>query len=510
MKRDGSNKSLWQEVPDYISKEHQHPDVTYDVVIVGGGMTGVVTALLLQKAGKKCLLAEAHSLGFGTTGGTTAHLNTLLDTPYTTITSNFGSEASQTVARAASEAIDLIEKHVNLYNIQCHFTRTEAYLFSQEKKESEELENIYQASLQAGLSLKYVRNIPITSHFEKALQIEGQGMFHPTKYLLALAKEFERLGGNIQTNCKVENVKEIEDGILVETSTAVFKANKIIYATHIPPGINLLHLRCAPWRSYAIAVKLSHGVYPKGLTYDMKDPYHYYRTQYVDGKPYLIIGGNDHKTGEDVNTELVFRHLQAFAKSIFDIQEVTHQWSSQYFESSDGLPYIGHLPGHSDLYYVATGFGGNGMIYSHVAAMEITNMILSNESLYAEVFSPSRVKPIAGFKNFIEHNADVVKNFINKLIPADTLELVELAPGEGKIVDFEGNKIALSKDTDGRLHAVSSVCTHMKGTVAWNSTEKSWDCSCHGARYDVEGKVLTGPANQNLETVVLSDLIAES
>ncbi|HEY8935935.1 MAG TPA: FAD-dependent oxidoreductase, partial [Cyclobacteriaceae bacterium] len=331
------------------------------------------------------------------------------------------------------------------------------------------------------------------------------------KYLFALAKEFERLGGTIQTNCKVENVKEGENGIIIETSTATFKSDKIIYATHIPPGINLLHLRCAPWRSYAMAVKLSHGVYPKGLIYDMKDPYHYYRTQYIDGRPYLIIGGNDHKTGEDVNTELAFRHLLADAKSIFDIREVTHRWSSQYFESADGLPYIGHLPGHSESCYVATGYGGNGMIYSHVAAMEITNMILFNESLYNSLFGPSRVKPIAGFKNFIDHNADVIKNFINKLIPADTLEeLVELAPGEGKIVDFEGDKIALSKDLEGRLHAVSSVCTHMKGTVAWNETEKSWDCPCHGARYDVDGKVLTGPANQNLEVLELTNLITKS
>jgi Rieske Fe-S protein len=271
-----------------------------------------------------------------------------------------------------------------------------------------------------------------------------------------------------------------------------------------------LHLRCAPWRSYAIAVKLANDRYPEGLIYDMKDPYHYYRTQKIGGESYLIAGGNDHKTGSVENTDHEFTSLRAHVGQIFDIAEVTNQWSSQYFEPADGLPYIGLLPGESENFYVATGFGGNGMIYSQVAAREISHHIITGESYYNDLFSPSRIKPIAGFSNFVSHNADVIKHFVGKWFGVQHIEqLAELAPGEGKVVTLDKTLIAVCKDDSGKLHAVSPVCTHLKCNVSWNSTERSWDCPCHGARYSVDGKVITGPADKDLELIELRALSGE-
>lgn len=502
MKRDGNNISLWQELPAYNPTTTNLKTSGYHVVIVGGGMTGVTTALLLQLSGVECLLVESHNLGFGTTGGTTAHLNTLLDTPYTTINKNFSENASRIVASAAAEAINTIENNIKKFNIECEFERTKAYLFSQEEKESKELIDIYEACKEAGLQVGLSNDIHIPVAFEKSIVVEGQAKFHPMKYLFALAKEFEKLGGHIQTDCRVESVKQVDDELLITTSGGVISAKNIVYATHIPPGVNILHLRCAPWRSYAMALKLKTNNYPRTLLYDMKDPYHYYRSQVIDGENFLIVGGKDHKTGHTKNTYEPFLRLRAHVEGIFQVEKVTHQWSSQYFESADGLPYIGVLPGHTGNYFVATGFGGNGMIYSHVAAKEITNLIVSGKSAFDDLFSPGRIKPIAGFSNFISHNADVVKQFVGSKLAFQQLdELADLAPGEGKVVSIEDQSVAIAKDINGKIHAVSPVCTHLKCNVEWNGTEHSWDCPCHGARYSLDGKVLTGPASHDLERV---------
>ncbi|HEY9006182.1 FAD-dependent oxidoreductase [Ohtaekwangia sp.] len=505
--RDGAHVSLWQDMPVYETENKPTPAEQYDVIIVGAGITGISTGLLLQKSGLKCLILEAHHIGFGTTGGTTAHLNTLLDNPYTTISKNFGKENARLVTLATREAIHLIKRHVEDYRIDCNFEEAPAYLFSQNEEQSRELEDIARASQEAGLSLEYVYSIPATIPFEKAIRVEGQAKFHPLKYIYALAKQYEASGGTILQYCRVSNVNEEGDVIEVQSDSATFKTKRLIYATHIPPTINLLHLRCAPWRSYAMAIKLNNEQYPEGLLYDMYDPYHYYRTQVVDGEKYLIVGGEDHKTGHEANTDKCFRQLESYVRQYYSVREVVYRWSSQYFEPADGLPYIGHMPGHSENVYVATGYGGNGMTFSSVAAMVLHDLIVLKEGIFADLFSPSRIKPVAGFVNFIEHNADVAKQFIGKWFATEGLdEMAALAPGEGKVVKYNGEVIALSKDSEGMLHAVSPVCTHMKCSVSWNLTEQTWDCPCHGARYDPDGKVLTGPASHNLEPIELRTL----
>ncbi len=508
MQRDGALTSLWQhKMPEYISKSKKTGDEIFDVLIVGGGITGITTALQLQKAGKKCILAEAHTIGFGTSGGTTAHLNTFMDNSYANIEKDFGEDNAQLLASAAREALDLVKKNIKEYAIDCEHSEQEGYLFSQDEKQTKELDDIYDASKKAGCEIRYENKIPVPVDFIKAVVFEKQAQFHPAKYFYALAKVFEDAGGVLLQGCRITGVHEKGDHLEIESFLGKIEARQLIYATHIPPGVNLLHFRCAPYRSYAMGIKLKNNKYPDGLAYDMYDPYHYYRTQEVDGQKYLIAGGEDHKTAHQTNTEECFRKLEAYLRKYFDIEEVSFKWSSQFFAPADGLPYIGHLPGNPDNVFVATGFGGNGMTYSHVTALMLTDIIVKGESRYEKLFDPNRIKPVAGFENFVKEAADVVAKFIgDRFAKTKIKELAELAPGEAKVVKYEGDSIALYKDKNGLLHAVNPACTHVNCIVGWNTAEQTWDCPCHGARFSMDGEVLTGPARKDLEKINLKEL----
>ena len=508
IKRDGQNISLWQSnATVFIPKNSAVKDIVYDVIIVGGGITGISTGLLLQQSGKKCLVIESANLCFGTTGGTTAHLNTLLDTPYSVIAQKFGRENAQLVAGAAKEALQLIKNNITDLEIDCGFEDASAFLFAQDEKQAEELTKIKDASESAGLEIQYCDQIPIPSAFLKAVKVDGQAKFNPVQYVYGMADAYEALGGVILQHSRVTGV-ENNEVVTVETEKGEYKAIDLIYASHIPPGVNLLHLRCIPYRSYAMALTLRGNNYPRDLCYDMIDPYHYYRTQEIDGENYLIAGGKDHKTAHEDNEEASFRALEAHLRQMFDVAKINDKWSSQYFDPADGLPYIGHLPGNPEHIYVATGYGGNGMTYSTVAAIVLTALICNKQTQYEKPFDPNRLKPVAGFTNFIKHNADVVKQFFGKLFSGEKLEeLAALSHGEAKLVIFENQKIGLYKNVEGKLFGVNPSCTHLGCEVKWNDAEKSWDCPCHGARYHFTGKVLNGPADRDLEPVSMELLI---
>ena len=505
MQRDGALTSIWQhQMPPYVTKGKLNNDV-FDVLIVGGGITGLATALELQKAGKKCLLAEAHTLGFGTSGGTTAHLNTFMDTSYAQIEKDFGEEDAQSVAKAAREALDLVAKNIREYNIDCDYSEQRGYLYAQDEKQTKELDDIYDASKRAGCEIQYDDKIPVPMDFIKTVAFDRQARFHPAKYMYGLANAFEEAGGIILQDCRVTGVHEKGDHLYAESSLGNINCSNLVYATHVPPGVNLLHFRCAPYRSYVVGATLKDKAYPDDLAYDMYDPYHYYRTQEIDGQKYLVAGGEDHKTGHLQNTEESFRKLEAYLRKSYDIEEVSFKWSSQFYSPADGLPYIGHLPGTPNNFFVATGFGGNGMTYSHVAAILLSDLLIKGESRYGKLFDPNRIKPVAGFENFIKEAADVVARFIgDRFSKTNIKELAELAPGEAKVVKYDGESIALYKDENGALHAVNPSCTHINCMVDWNSAERSWDCPCHGSRFSMDGEMLTAPARKDLEKINLA------
>jgi hypothetical protein len=473
-------------------------------LIIGAGITGLTTALLLQESGKKCIIAEAYNIGYGTTGGTTAHLNTFLDSPYHIIDKNFGAEGAELVAKACKEAIDTVTYFVERYQIDCDFAYRKGYVYAETDEESSELDKMTEAAIKAGVALNRESTIPVSIPFKQAITFEQQAQIHPLKYIYKLAEEFKKLGGIILQNTKIDSVEKSQDHHHAKAEKLEIKARKIVYATHIPPGINQLHFKCAPYRSYVLGVKLGDTNYPTDLVYDMQDPYHYVRTQEINNETYLIVGGDDHKTGHG-NPEDSFNSLENYVRENYNVASIDFKWSSQYFEPADGLPYIGKLPGFDQDIFVATGLGGNGITLGSVAGKILRDLILDNTNIFADLFSPSRIKPIAGFAEFVKENTDVVYRFIKDRFAAKDIEsLSEIPLDSGAVIEFENEKLAIYRDPSGEIHAVSPVCTHTGCIVNWNNAEKSWDCPCHGARYDTNGEVITGPASKALKKMEIN------
>lgn len=498
MNRDGTRKSAWQQEIKHFSDEWLREKV-YDVVIVGAGITGVSTAVRLQKAGKRCVLLEASNIGFGTSGGTTAHLNDFFDTTFAQAMRDFGQEKAVLLREAGVEAMNIIEQNISMYNIDCDFVRKSAQLFALDEKQARQLDDIVEGAAKVGYPMYYISRISFPFEFEKAVVIEQQGQFHPIKYVNALCEVFINEGGHIVENCVCKQHEELDGEVVLTTSQGLFKARHLVYATHTPPGISLLHFMNAPYRSYVLAFTLNNRDYPDVLGYDLTDPYHYYRTHYLNGEQLLIAGGEDHKTGHTEDTGECFSKLENYVREHFDVDKVVYSWSSQYYEPVDGLPYIGVLPGSAGRVFTATGFRGNGMMFGSLSSKIITDLIVTGNSSYEKLFSPSRIKPVAGFSDFVKEQLLVAGDFIkDKLFSDKIASLAEVEPGTARVVKYEGTNYAVYKESGGKMHILKSTCPHAKCEVRWNSAEISWDCPCHGSRFNVNGLRLTGPAVQDL------------
>ncbi|MDO3643222.1 FAD-dependent oxidoreductase [Mucilaginibacter sp. L3T2-6] len=497
--RDGANESPWQEEPGSVkSVSNSHsPATVYDCLIVGGGITGLTAALLLQKEGKQTVIADAHTPGFGTTGGTSAHINTFADTTYAEAEAAFGAEGAQLFADAIKEGMGLIKSNIENYKIDCDYESKPGYLYAENDDEAKELADIYEGAVKVGVTVQYARDVPTPVPYRQALVFEGQAQFHPLKYLKALHQAYVEAGGIVLENKLIESIVQ-ENGVHLAGD---IRAKSVVYATHMPPNINVFNFECAPYRSYVIAAKLHSGKYPEALIYDCQEPYHYVRSHNVEGQTLLLIGGLDHKTGHE-DPEKAFAELEKYARKYYNISSIKYRWSSQYYVPVDGFPYIGQMPFTADGIYCATGYNGNGMMLGSIAGKILSDLVCGKENKYADVFSPSRVKPIDGFTEFAKENADAAYHFVSDRFNfRETDSLNRLQPGTGKLVEVDGRKIAAYRDDEGNIHALNPVCTHAGCIVNWNGTEKSWDCPCHGARYDIDGNVLTGPATHNLKKI---------
>jgi glycine/D-amino acid oxidase-like deaminating enzyme/nitrite reductase/ring-hydroxylating ferredoxin subunit len=497
--------STWTEDTDNQNYPKLGKNLSVDVCVVGGGLGGIATALLLQRDGKSVCVLESATLGSGQTGQTTAHVTTALDDRYDQLEHFHGTLGIRLAAESHQSALNLIEQLATSLNIQCELERVKGYLFLDPKDSmsilSRELKAVHRAGLNDVHAVDEIPSMPFDTG--PALCFPNQIQFHPLQFLSGLAKEFIAAGGMIYTHTPVV---EIKGGSLAKVTTHdnrnVF-CKAVVVATNSPVNdIFAIHTKQAPYRSYVISANIPKGSIPKGLYWDTPDPYHYVRTQAgrkEDSYDSLLVGGEDHKTGQNTHPEDAYRKLEIWMRQRFPMaREISHRWSGQIMEPMDGLAYLGHNPMDRDNVYVITGDSGNGMTHAMIGAIIITDQIMGRPNPWETLYQPSR-KNLRAIKDFIRENANVAVQYGDWFGPGDVNDTDEIERGQGGVVRQGTHLIAAYRDEKGNLHTNSATCPHLGGIVRWNSAEKTWDCPCHGSRFDVEGKVIEGPACKNLK-----------
>ena len=481
-------------------------DERADVVIVGGGITGLTAAYLLTAAGKSVALLERARCAMVDTGHTTAHLTMVTDTPLSELVRTFGREHAQAAWDAGLAAIAQIDEIVRRESIACQFEWVPGYLHAPRdpSRQSRQLDFQEEAKLafDLGFDATFVRDVPLMGG--AGVRFDDQARFHPRMYLAALARAVEAGGGRIYEHS--EACEFHDDPLSVKANDFTIMCEDVIVATHNPlVGLNnvvsatLFQTKLALYSSYVIAGRVAHGVVPDALFSDTGDPYDYLRLTPQRDHDLVIFGGEDHKTGQVDDTKACYEALERRLTSLLPDIEVTHRWSGQVIETPDGLPYLG--PG-ADHQYVATGFAGNGMTFGTLGAMIAVDGILGRTNPWVDLFHIDRKKIRGGLWDYVTENKDYPYYLIrDRFAGAEGRSLRGVQRGQGKILDLAGKRVAVYRDENGTATVRSAVCTHLGCEVGWNTAERTWDCPCHGSRFTPTGDVLAGPAESPLSEI---------
>ena len=469
-----------------------------DVAIIGGGISGLTAAVLLARSGRRVAIVERDYIGSSETGNTTAHITEAVDASYQTLIRDFGEEGARLAAAASRGAIERVESFARESCHDCGFSRVPGFLYSERQSDLEWLASELDAARRAGCAVTWTDHIPLPFRTAGGVHWDGQAQLHATAYLEALLQECTTRGVRLYEGTHAVAVADGEP-CEVETDRGIIRARDVFVAANVPVNNRvMLHTKLAAYRSYAIATEYRTSL--DGLFWDTDDPYHYIRTQETGGHSYLIVGGEDHRTGEEQGTDARYERLLEYSRHRFDITEAAYRWSGQIIEPVDGLPYIG-LNSASTHVYVATGYAGNGITFGTLAGMLVSDLMLGRSNPYAGLFDATRVKPIASAYDYVAENVSFPEHLLKDRMAsfnADPRPVEALRPGEGAVFATEEGKLAVCRDRDGGLHSCSAVCPHLGCEVAWNHAEQTWDCPCHGSRFSPEGKMINGPAVSDL------------
>jgi len=504
----GATTSIWMETAEAAPDSGAlNENLRADVLIVGAGIAGLTTAYLLARQGKKVVVLDDKTIGDGNTNRTTAHLASAIDDRFYEMERLHGEAGARLAYESHAGAIDKIEEIVKNENIDCDFSRLDGFLFAPPGESTDELKKELAAAKRAGVvGVEIVDRAPLAS-FDTgtALRFPHQGQFHVLKYLSGLARALEKNGGRIFTGTHAEKIEGGAQALVTTTHGQTVTADAVVVATNTPVNdIFAIHTKQAPYRTYAIGARVPAGSITKALYWDTPDPYHYVRLQSVKGgannasHDVLIVGGEDHKTGQANDMDERYRRLEAWTRERFPIIEsVDYRWSGQVFETVDGLGYIGVNPGDAKNIYIATGDSGMGMTHGTIAGILLTDLIMGRENPWTKLYNPSRLK-IGALGEFAKENANVAEQYTDWASGGEVDSVDKIEAGTGALVQRGLMKVAAYRDDAGALYECSAVCTHLGCIVNWNGSEKTWDCPCHGSRFDTRGKVIQGPAIRDL------------
>ena len=482
-----------------------------DVCVIGAGIAGVTTAYLLARERRSVVLLDAAGPGLGQTGVTTAHLSNVIDDGYTEMIRLHGVEGAQLACDSHRAAIARIESICAHEQIDADFQRVSGYLFLSSEHDASRLDEEFDAARQAGVEVERLSRADVTG-FESGpcLHFPRQAQFHPLKYLNGVLEAFKRAGGRLYGETRAVKVSGGTQAFVETADGTRIATRAVVVATNVPfNDLVAIHTKQAPYQTYAIAARLPAGSVTPALYWDTHDPYHYVRLQRLTNNELggdnpepvdlLIVGGEDHKSAQASDTERRFAALESWMHDRFPgAREVEFRWSGQVMETQDGLAFIGRNPMDAENVYVVTGDSGMGMTHGTIAGMLLSDAILGRPNPWSALYDPSRIR-LGAAGDFLKENLNVAAQFTSYLTPGEVSSADEITPNTGAIMREGVSKLAVFRDETGEIHRMSAVCPHLGCIVGWNKAASTWDCPCHGSRFDPYGRVVNGPASTDLE-----------
>jgi glycine/D-amino acid oxidase-like deaminating enzyme/nitrite reductase/ring-hydroxylating ferredoxin subunit len=492
----------WMEssLPRFPKLEH---NARVDVVVVGGGITGLTAAYLIAKEGRSVALLERGRCAEIDSGHTTAHLTMVTDLRLVDLVGRFGRNHGQALWDAGLAAIARIDTIVRDENLSCAFAWVPGYLHQPIGSTPDEAVDTFtqEAALatELGFDATFVSDVPLVGG--PGVRFENQARFHPRLYLAGLAGALSAAGGQIYEHSAADEFSD--DPRSITSNGHTLSCDAIVLATHTPltgntnvASATLFQTKLALYTSYVVAGRVPSGSVPDALLWDTGNPYHYLRLDRHRGFDVVIVGGEDHKTGQSTDTSACYDRLERTAITIVPGIEITHRWSGQVIDTPDGLPYIGETAPRQ---FAATGFAGNGMTFGTLGAMMAADSVAGRANPWSDLLDPGRTKIRGALWDYLTENKDYPYYLVrDRFAGAEGRSLRALKRGQGKILDIDGQRVAAYRDPTGDAIVRSAVCTHMGCAVAWNDAERTWDCPCHGSRFATDGSVIAGPAESPL------------
>lgn len=495
-------RPYWQEAVAGTSFPALNEDIETDVLIIGGGITGITAAWLLAREGRSVVLVERDSIASRDTAHTTAHLTYMTDTRLSDLVATFSREEAKLAWQAGAASMQLIKETVDSLAIDCDLITVPGYLVAAVGTDVQEeralLERETEMAGHFGFEVRLVDDAPVTGR--PAIRFADQMEFHPLKYLHALADHAEKAGARIHEHTAVTEFHF--EPQRVKAGDHFIRYDKVVIATHVPLqgsagawGAAMFQTKLALYSTYAIAAKIPAQAVERMIWSDTADPFLYLRMWKQGDSGMALLGGEDHKTGKETHSGTRYQALEQKLARMIPEAVVTHRWSGQVVETADGLPFIGPT---DETQFVATGFSGNGLTFGTVAAMMARDWVCGQPSPWEKLFSPGR-RSIRSIKDFVKENADFPVRMVTDRMKIHSGKPEDLKPGEARVMEHRHKRVAAYRDRKGYLHVVSAVCPHLGCIVAWNEAEGTWDCPCHGSRFQGDGKLIAGPAESDLK-----------
>jgi glycine/D-amino acid oxidase-like deaminating enzyme/nitrite reductase/ring-hydroxylating ferredoxin subunit len=492
--------SYWRESVDIPSFEPLKEDLEVDVVVVGGGLTGIVSANLLIQEGLSVALIEASRVLNGTTGHTTAKITAQHQLFYHEMIQHMGKTKARLYYEANKKAMDFYQETAKKLNIDCDLSVQDAYVYATTDTSVTKLEKEYEAYTTLGIPGELVDQIPFPLKIKRALVMKNQLQCHPLKFLVPLLNDFVKKGGKVYEGTMAVDVEKNKKPTVITRDGRRLPCQWVVSASHFPfyEWQGLYFTRMYASRAYVLAVK-TEKPYPGGMYINAESPSRSLRSAKIDGEEMVLVVGEDHKTGQGLDTSIHYEKLAQFGEKVLGIKEIKYKWSAQDLFTIDKVPYIGEITQSYPNILVATGYKKWGMTSGVVAAHIMKDIILDRDNPYRKVFAPNRFYADPSLKEFLLLNGDVAKHLIQGKLDVIDRSPEELGPSEGGVVLYKGGRRGAFRDEDGKLYIVDTTCTHMGCELEWNSGDRSWDCPCHGSRFNYKGEILEGPAEKPLK-----------